>query len=57
MIDRLEAEALQRWIDLDWVRPQRDGASIFVLMHWTWLAPVSYASFITSCGSRKITCP
>jgi chaperone modulatory protein CbpM len=24
MIDRLEAEALQRWIDLDWVRPQRD---------------------------------
>ena len=25
MIDRLEADALQRWIDLDWVRPQRDG--------------------------------
>ena len=27
MIDRLEAEALQRWIDLDWVRPQRDGGN------------------------------
>ncbi len=25
MIDRLELDALQRWIDLDWVRPQRDG--------------------------------
>ena len=28
MIDRLEADALQRWIDLDWVRPQHDGGNL-----------------------------
>ena len=27
MIDHLEADALQRWIDLEWVRPQRDGVN------------------------------
>jgi chaperone modulatory protein CbpM len=27
MIDRLLADALQGWIDLDWVRPQRDGVN------------------------------
>ena len=28
IIDRLEADALQHWIDLDWVRPQRDGVNV-----------------------------
>ena len=28
MIGRLEAEALQRWIDLGWVLPQRVGDSV-----------------------------
>lgn len=28
MIGRLEADALQRWIDLGWVLPQHDGDSL-----------------------------
>ena len=28
MIDRLEADALQRWIDHGWVLPQRDDDSV-----------------------------
>lgn len=55
LIGPLDADALQRWIDLGWVLPDQDADSSRFDVR---MSPpnVSSASFTTSCGSRKHVC-